>query len=104
MTFKDSSLVSIEELIRAVEFNRAFVPSDLLWALDILLSHKVFSLKDTLGHWVILIEVENLALVNGVFLSNTHWLKVGGIKVRMGNLLDLKFPDKFKVSRLYDPL
>ena len=104
MTFENSSLVSIEELIRAVELNRAFVPGDLLGGFNILLSHKVFSLKDTLGHWVILIEIENLTLVNGVFLSDAHWLKVGGVKVRMGNLLDLKLLYKFKVSRLYDSL
>ena len=104
MALENSCLVCIEELEGAVELNRAFVSGYLLRALYILLSHKVFCLIDTLRHWVILVQVENLTLVDRVLLSNAHWLKVVGVKVGMGNLLYLELFYESKVPRLYNSL
>ena len=98
MTFKSSSFVCIEELERAVELNRPLVPCDILGALNILLSHKVFCFINTLWHRVILIEIENLTHVNRVLVSDAHRLKVVRHEVRMRNLFNLILPHEFEIS------
>ena len=104
MALEVSTLVRIEELGGATELNGAFEPYQLLRSIYCLLPYKVLSLEDPVRHRVILVQIEDLTVVNGVLFGYAHRLKLAWHEIWDGHLLDLELSNVGKLTGVQNPI